>query len=110
MDIHQTIEANYTSQYEQHLRSIINLPLGATDEIKPSVMVNLLAEKGHSGKAKYEGIEEIISWPGVYPHIYGKAETKPFRKMGHVTIIADSLEEAKTLAIKVKQTLKVIAE
>lgn len=107
---HQTIEANYTSQYEQHLRSIINLPLGTTDVIKPSVMVNLLGEKGHTGKAKYEGIEIVTSWPGVYPHIYGKENTSPFRKMGHVTIIADSLNEAKTLALDVKKTLKVIAE
>ncbi|NOQ72753.1 MAG: 5-(carboxyamino)imidazole ribonucleotide synthase [Crocinitomix sp.] len=107
---HQTIEANYTSQYEQHLRSIINLPLGSTGVIKPSVMVNLLGEKGYIGKAKYEGIEEVISWQGVYPHIYGKENTKPFRKMGHVTVIADSLNEAKSLALNVKKTLKVIAE
>ncbi|MDG1913415.1 MAG: 5-(carboxyamino)imidazole ribonucleotide synthase [Crocinitomix sp.] len=107
---HQTIEANYTSQYEQHLRSIINLPLGATDAIKPSVMVNLLGEKDYSGTAKYEGIELVTSWKGVYPHIYGKEFTKPFRKMGHVTIIANTLNDAKTLAFDVKKTLKVIAE
>ncbi|MFT5823086.1 MAG: 5-(carboxyamino)imidazole ribonucleotide synthase [Crocinitomix sp.] len=107
---HQTIEANYTSQYEQHLRSIINLPLGSTGAIKPSVMVNLLGEKGYIGKAKYEGIEEVVSWQGVYPHIYGKENTKPFRKMGHVTVIADTLESAKQTAISVKNTLKVIGE
>ncbi len=107
---HQTIEANYTSQYEQHLRSIINLPLGSTGAIKPSVMVNLLGEKGYIGKAKYEGIEEVTSWEGVYPHIYGKENTKPFRKMGHVTVIADTLENAKKTAINVKETLKVIGE
>lgn len=107
---HQTIEANYTSQYEQHLRSIINLPLGSTNVIKPSVMVNLLGEKNHTGKAKYEGIEAVTSWQGVYPHLYGKAKTKPFRKMGHVTIIADDLKDAKETAYKVKETLKVIAE
>ena len=107
---HQTIEANYTSQYEQHLRSIINLPLGSTKAIKPSVMVNLLGEKEHIGKAKYQGIDEVASWEGVYPHIYGKSDTKPFRKMGHVTVISDTLSAAKGIAIKVKETLKVIAE
>ena len=107
---HQTIEANFTSQYEQHLRSIINLPLGSTKAIMPSVMVNLLGEKNHYGKAKYDGLEDVLSWEGVFPHLYGKSDTKPFRKMGHVTIINDSLDSAKKIALKVKETLKVIGE
>lgn len=105
---HQTIEANFTSQYEQHLRSILNLPLGSTAAISPSVMINLLGEKNFFGPVIYNGIEEIVSWEGVYPHFYGKKETKPFRKMGHVTVLNKSLEEAKKIALKVKETLKVI--
>lgn len=105
---HQTIEANFTSQYEQHLRSILNLPLGSTAAISPSVMINLLGEKNFFGPVIYQGIEEIVSWEGVYPHLYGKNETKPFRKMGHVTVLNKSLEEAKKIALKVKETLKVI--
>ncbi|MCC7453408.1 MAG: 5-(carboxyamino)imidazole ribonucleotide synthase [Crocinitomix sp.] len=105
---HQTIEANFTSQYEQHLRSILNLPLGSTAAITPSVMINLLGEKNFFGPVIYQGIEEIVSWEGVYPHLYGKKETKPFRKMGHVTVLNTSLEEAKKIALKVKETLKVI--
>lgn len=106
---HHTIEANLTSQYMQHLRSILGMPLGSTDITEPAVMVNLLGEKGFTGPVKYEGLNEVLSWPGVHPHIYGKAETKPFRKMGHVTVRANELEEARALAVKVKDTLKVIA-
>jgi 5-(carboxyamino)imidazole ribonucleotide synthase len=76
----------------------------------PSVMVNLLGEPGYTGRAKYQGLETVISWEGVYPHLYGKLETKPFRKMGHVTIIDEDLDKAKELAYKVKDTLKVISE
>ena len=84
---HQTIEGNITSQYEQHLRSILNLPLGETDIIMPSVMLNLLGDKNSSGKAAYPGMDEVLKIKGVYPHIYGKAISKPFRKMGHVTVV-----------------------
>lgn len=106
---HQTIEGNVTSQYEQHLRAILNLPLGNTSIRQPSVMVNLLGEKGYRGKAIYKGVKEILKMDGVHLHLYGKYETRPFRKMGHVTIVAPSLEKAKERAKKVKQTLKVIA-
>jgi len=106
---HQTIEANFTSQYEQHLRAILDLPLGSTESILPSVMVNLLGEKNYSGEVEYAGLESILSMQGVYPHIYGKTHTKPFRKMGHVTVLNASLEEAKKIAKKVKDTLKVIS-
>ena len=106
---HQSIEGNYTSQFMQHLRSVLGLAPGNTEIVKPSVMVNLLGEDGHTGEAKYEGLLEVLAMKGVNVHLYGKRLTKPFRKMGHVTIIADSLDEAKSTAKKVQQTLKVIA-
>lgn len=106
---HQTIEANTTSQYEQHLRAIIGLPLGDTSILIPSAMVNLLGEPGYSGPAKYEGFEDVMKVSGVHVHLYGKKLTKPFRKMGHVTIIDQDIESLKQKATFVKQTLKVIA-
>lgn len=106
---HQTIEANLTSQYEQHLRAILNLPLGDTSIISPSAMVNLLGEPGYNGEAVYEGFDEAVSTPGVYVHLYGKKITKPFRKMGHVTIIDNDIESLKKKATFVKNTLKVKA-
>lgn len=106
---HQTIEGNITSQYEQHLRAILNLPLGNTAIRQPSVMVNLLGEKGYRGRAVYQGVEETLKTEGAYVHLYGKYETRPFRKMGHVTIIAPTLTEAKEKAIKIKNTLKIKA-
>lgn len=104
---HQTIEGNVTSQYEQHLRSILNLPLGNTTITHPSVMVNLLGEKDFNGPVYYEGLEDVLDIPGVNVHIYGKQDTKSYRKMGHVTVIAETLEEAKEKARQVKNTLKV---
>ena len=104
---HQTIEANVTSQYEQHLRSILNLPLGDTSIIRPSAMVNILGEEGFSGLAKYNGLEEVLNQSGVYVHLYGKKLTKPFRKMGHVTIVDNDIESLKKKTNFVKQTLKV---
>ncbi len=106
---HQTIEANVTSQYEQHLRAITGLPLGKTDLLVPSAMVNLLGEPGFSGPARYEGFEEVMNVKGVHVHLYGKAQTKPFRKMGHVTIVDPDIESLKQKANFVKHTLKVIA-
>jgi 5-(carboxyamino)imidazole ribonucleotide synthase len=105
---HQTIEANITSQYQQHLRAILNLPLGDTNILKPSAMVNVLGEDGYSGLAKYNGLEEVLNQPGVYVHLYGKKLTKPFRKMGHVTVVDEDIESLKKKANFVKQTLKVI--
>jgi 5-(carboxyamino)imidazole ribonucleotide synthase len=106
---HQTIEANVTSQYEQHLRAILNLPLGDASALMPSAMVNLLGEEGFSGEAKYEGLEEVLVLSGTHVHLYGKKITKPFRKMGHVTIVDADLESLKKKANFVKQTLKVKA-
>jgi 5-(carboxyamino)imidazole ribonucleotide synthase len=106
---HHTIEANVTSQFEQHLRAILNLPLGDTAIIKAGVMVNLLGDFGYEGPAVYQGMEDILKFSGVYIHLYGKALTKPFRKMGHVTIVDDDILKAKQKARIVKNTLKVIA-
>lgn len=106
---HQTIEANVTSQYEQHLRAIAGLPLGKTDLIMPSAMVNLLGEPGYSGTARYAGFEDVLSVKGIHVHLYGKKQTKPFRKMGHVTILDEDIDSLKKKANFVKQTLKVIA-
>lgn len=107
---HQSIEGNFSSQYEQHLRSILNLPLGYTSIIKPSVMVNLLGEPDQTGPVHYEGLEEILKIPATYVHLYGKTNTKPWRKMGHVTVLADTIEEAHRKADQVKSTLKVLAK
>ena len=106
---HQTIEGNYTSQYEQHLRAILDLPLGNTEIILPSVMINLLGEKGYEGNAQYEGLEEVLKIKGAHIHLYGKKTTKPFRKMGHVTVVDEHIHLAKAKAILIKNTLKVIA-
>jgi 5-(carboxyamino)imidazole ribonucleotide synthase len=105
---HQTIEGNFTSQYAQHLRAIFNLPLGDTRSISNAIMVNLLGEKGYEGIADYEGLNEILKLDGVYVHLYGKKFTKPFRKMGHVTIIDNDREKAIEKAKFVQQTLKVV--
>jgi 5-(carboxyamino)imidazole ribonucleotide synthase len=106
---HHTIEACYTSQYAQHMRAILNLPLGDTALRSAGVMINLLGEKGFTGTAKYEGLEEVLSTQGAYVHLYGKEETKPFRKMGHITICLPELEQAKLLARKFLATVKVKA-
>jgi 5-(carboxyamino)imidazole ribonucleotide synthase len=102
---HQTIESSETSQYEQHLRGILDLPLGSTNVTIPSVMVNLLGAEGYSGNVYYEQIEECMATEGVHVHIYGKKQTRPFRKMGHVTVTNKSLDQAKKIAQWVKQTL-----
>lgn len=106
---HHTIEGNYVSQFEQHLRAIFNLPLGDTSSITNAVMINLLGEKGAEGIAKYENLEKILAIDGVFVHLYGKKFTKPFRKMGHVTIVDINREKAIEKARYVQKTLKVIA-
>ncbi len=107
---HQTIEGNYTSQYEQHLRAILNLPLGNTGVRQTSAMINILGEDGYTGKAKYVGMDEILKLEGVYPHLYGKEITKPFRKMGHVTILGNNRESVSRKIEQVRNSLKVISE
>lgn len=107
---HYSIEASYTSQFEQHLRSILNLPLGNTNSKVAGIMVNLVGAEGYTGDVVYENIEEILKIDGVTPHIYGKKTTKPFRKMGHVTIVNEDINEARKVAQQVKETIKVIAK
>ena len=106
---HHTIEANVTSQFEQHIRAILNLPLGDTSIVRAGVMVNLLGDFGYEGPAIYQGLEDVLKFSGVYVHLYGKAVTKPFRKMGHATIVDDDILKAKQKAKLVKNTLKIIA-
>lgn len=107
---HHTINSSYTSQYEQHLRGILNLPLGSVQMQSSAVMLNLLGEPGHSGPAHYEGMEVCMAIDGVKAHLYGKAITQPYRKMGHVTVLADSLDAAIEKAERVRDVLKVVAE
>ncbi len=104
---HQTIEGNITSQYAQLWRAILGLPLGDTDTIRPSAMINLLGEDGYSGDVFYEGIEEAMTISGVYVHLYGKLTTKPFRKMGHITVVGNSLAEVHEKAKRVEALVKV---
>lgn len=106
---HQSIEGNVVSQFEQHLRAIFNQPMGDTTCLSNAVMVNVLGEAGHEGPAVYQGIEKILKLPGVYVHLYGKALTKPFRKMGHVTIVDADREKAIEKARFVQETLKVVS-
>jgi 5-(carboxyamino)imidazole ribonucleotide synthase len=107
---HHTIESSYTSQFEQHLRAILNLPLGKTDLKVGGIMVNLVGAEGHTGNVIYQNFESIMNMEGVTPHIYGKKQTRPFRKMGHVTIVNQDINEARGIAEKVKKTIKVISE
>jgi 5-(carboxyamino)imidazole ribonucleotide synthase len=105
---HHTIDSCYTSQFEQHIRAILDMPLGSTKLKSKGIMVNLLGEPGHTGPAYYEGLDDCMAMEGVYVHIYGKAITKPYRKMGHVTVIGEDVEEMKRKAKIVGDTLKVI--
>lgn len=107
---HYSIEASYTNQFEQHLRAVLNLPLGKTESKVAGVMVNLVGAEGYSGEVIYKNIEKIMAMEGVTPHIYGKRETRPFRKMGHVTIVNESVDKAREIAQEVKQTIKVISK
>jgi 5-(carboxyamino)imidazole ribonucleotide synthase len=107
---HYSIEASYTNQFEQHVRSILNLPLGNTDSKVAGIMVNLVGEEGFSGDVIYQNIEEILKIDGVTPHIYGKKQTRPFRKMGHVTIVDADIDKARKIAQQVKETIRVISK
>ena len=107
---HYSIEASYTNQFEQHIRAILDLPLGKTESKVAGIMVNLVGAEGHTGNVVYEHLEEIMAMEGVTPHIYGKKQTRPFRKMGHVTIVNADINEARRIAQKVKETIKVISK
>lgn len=106
---HHTIDSCFTSQFEQHLRGVMNLPLGSTKIKSPAVMLNLLGEDNYTGPALYKNLGECLAMEGVNIHLYGKATTKPFRKMGHATVLGDDIEEAMKKAEKVKETLQIIA-
>ena len=107
---HYSIEASYTSQFEQHIRAILNLPLGSTQSKAPGIMVNLVGSENHNGEVFYENIDKILNLKGVTPHIYGKKITRPFRKMGHVTIINENIQIAREIAKEVKETINVISK
>jgi 5-(carboxyamino)imidazole ribonucleotide synthase len=107
---HHTIEGNITSQFEQHLRAILNLPLGSTKIISPSVMINILGHSDYTGEAIYTNVDSCLEIEGVHIHIYGKKTTKPFRKMGHATIMDETIEKAKTKANFIKNNLTVISD
>ncbi len=107
---HHTIEACYTSQFEQLVRILIGLPLGSTELIQPGVMMNLLGADDFSGTYRLKGLEEISAMEGVYVHLYGKKESKPMRKMGHVTVTAPTLQQAKDIAKQVSKLVKFVAD
>jgi 5-(carboxyamino)imidazole ribonucleotide synthase len=104
---HHSIEANFTSQFEQHLRSVMNWPLGNTELRCPAAMINLLGEEGFTGPVLIEGKEEAMAEKGVYIHLYGKKITKPFRKMGHVTLLDDNVDNLKKRAQRIKELIKI---
>ncbi len=106
---HYSIEASYTSQFEQHLRCVLGLPLGNTQSKVAGVMVNLVGAENYTGNVLYKNIEKILAMNGVTPHIYGKKQTRPFRKMGHVTIVNEDIAIARDVAEKVKNTIEVIS-
>lgn len=104
---HHTIEANFTSQFEQHMRAVMNMPLGNTELRMPAAMVNLLGEEGFSGDVLVEGLDEAMAEKGVYVHLYGKKTTKPFRKMGHVTILDEDVHQLQSRALGIKNLIKI---
>jgi len=107
---HYSIEASYTNQFEQQIRAILDLPLGNTDSKVGGIMVNLVGAEGHEGDVHYQNMEQIMAMNGVTPHVYGKKQTRPFRKMGHVTVVNEDLSEARKIAEEVKKTIKVISK
>lgn len=107
---HHTIEANITNQFEQHLRALLGFPLGATDTLSPAVMVNLLGAAGYRGRPIIKGIENALAIPGVCLHLYGKAVTSPFRKMGHITVLDQSIDEAERKARQARDLIEIAGE
>lgn len=106
---HHTLRANFTSQFEQQLRAVCNLPLGSTQAFGPAAMLNLLGEDGYEGESKYMGMEQVLNLLGVYPYLYGKKITKPYRKMGHITVLGTDRADIEAKIELVKTHLKVIA-
>jgi 5-(carboxyamino)imidazole ribonucleotide synthase len=106
---HHTIEANYSSQFDMLWRVMLQYPLGNTDHIIPAAIVNLVGADGFEGEAKYEGLEEVLKMENVFIHLYGKKQTKPGRKMGHVTIVSKERQELTFKANRIKNILKVVS-
>ena len=106
---HHTIEACATSQYQQHLRAILDLPLGSTDLLRPAAMINLLGAEGFTGPTYYDGWTDLLAIPEVYPHLYGKEETRPFRKMGHLTALGDTVDQARERAARAREAVRIIS-
>ena len=106
---HYSIEGSYTCQFEQHIRAILGLPLGNTESKVAAVMVNLVGAEGHTGPVVYKDMKDILNIDGVTPHIYGKKHTRPFRKMGHVTIVNQDIEDARKIAEEVKKLVEVVS-
>jgi 5-(carboxyamino)imidazole ribonucleotide synthase len=106
---HHTIEAHYSSQFDMLWRIILGHPLGNTKYILPSIMVNIIGSEGHSGQVKYVGLNEVLQIDNAFLHLYGKAETRPGRKMGHVTILSSEKQDLIHKANKIKQCLSVIS-
>jgi 5-(carboxyamino)imidazole ribonucleotide synthase len=107
---HHTIEAHYSSQFDMLWRILLNYPLGNTDMILPSIMVNIIGHEKHNGLPVYEGLEEVLKIEDAFVHIYGKQQTKPGRKMGHITIMSKEKQELLFQANKIKNTLRVISK
>jgi 5-(carboxyamino)imidazole ribonucleotide synthase len=107
---HHSIEACYSSQFDMLWRVMLGYPLGNTDHILPAAIVNLIGEKDHTGPAKYDGLKEVLAMDNVFVHIYGKAQTKPGRKMGHVTILSNEKQELVHKVSQIKNMLKVVSE
>ena len=107
---HYSIEASYTNQFEQHIRAILGLPLGKTESKVAGIMVNLVGAEGHTGEVVYENMSDILDMEGVTPHIYGKRQTRPFRKMGHVTIVDEDIDKARKIAQMVKDEIRVVSK
>jgi 5-(carboxyamino)imidazole ribonucleotide synthase len=106
---HHTIEANYSSQFDMLWRIMLGYPLGNTDHILPAAIVNIIGNDGHTGEPKYEGLCEVLQMDNVFVHIYGKKQTKPGRKMGHVTVLSKEKQELVHKAKRIKNTLKTIS-
>jgi 5-(carboxyamino)imidazole ribonucleotide synthase len=107
---HHTIEANFSSQFDMLWRVMLGYPLGSTEHILPAAIVNLLGADGYAGEAVYEGLKEILEIENVFVHIYGKKETRPGRKMGHITILSKEKQELIHQANRIKQTVKVVTQ